>query len=128
MGHNISRKDFIRKAGSTIAGASFISAAGFPSILIPKKQDKVGVALVGLGSYSTGQLAPALQETEYCELRGIVTGSPSKIPEWQERHDIPDSNVYNYETMPDIANNDDIDVIYIVLPPGLHAEYSIVGA
>lgn len=128
MSSSFSRKEFLKKAGAAVAGSSLISVAGFPSILIPKKRDKIGVALVGLGSYAGGQLAPALQETEYCELRGIVTGTPSKIPVWQEQYGIPDENVYNYDTMPGIADNDDIDVIYIVLPPGLHAEFSIIAA
>lgn len=128
MSKNISRKDFLQKAGSTVAGASLVSVIGFPSVILPKKKNKLGVALVGLGGYSTGRLAPGLQQTEYCELRGIVTGSPSKIPEWQERYSIPDGNVYNYENMHEIADNDDIDVVYIVLPPALHAEYSIIGA
>lgn len=128
MADNISRRDFIRKAGSVMTGASMISAMGFPFILSSPGKEKLGVALVGLGSYATGQLAPALRETAHCELRGIVTGSPSKIPRWQRRYDIPDANVYNYETMPDIAGNDDIDVVYIVLPPALHARYAIMGA
>lgn len=128
MADNISRRDFIRKAGMTIGGAGLLFVPGFSSVLIPGQQEKLGVALVGLGGYSTGQLAPALQETEHCELRGIVTGSPSKIPRWQQRYNIPDANVYNYQTMPDIAKNDDIDIVYIVLPPSLHAKYSIIAA
>ena len=43
---------------------------------------KLGVALVGLGGYSTGQLGPALQETKNCYLAGIVTGTPSKEKVW----------------------------------------------
>ena len=39
---------------------------------------KLGIALVGLGEYATGQLAPALQQTEHCYLSAIVTGSPAK--------------------------------------------------
>ena len=105
-----------------------ISTLGFPSITIPKNPDKLGVALVGLGNYSTGRLAPGLQKTEHCELRGIVTGSPHKIPEWQQRYGIPDGNVYNYDNMNELANNDDIDIIYVVTPPGLHARDSIAGA
>ncbi|TRO65247.1 Gfo/Idh/MocA family protein [Christiangramia sabulilitoris] len=89
---------------------------------------KLGVALVGLGYYSRDLLAPALQLTDHCELRGIVTGSPEKIPIWQKRYKIADANVYNYENMHRIANNKDIDVIYIVLPTGLHAEYAIKAA
>lgn len=97
-------------------------------ILFAGQKKKLGVALVGLGGYSTHQLAPALQKTDYCELRGIVTGSPEKIPQWQEKYGIPDANVYNYENMHEIANNDDIDVIYIVLPNSMHAKYSIIAA
>ncbi|MEX2604267.1 MAG: Gfo/Idh/MocA family oxidoreductase [Gracilimonas sp.] len=126
MSNKLTRKDFLKTTGGLIAGASFFS--GFPSIIIPKNRDKLGVALVGLGSYSNGRLAPGLQLTEHCELRGIVTGTPSKIPVWQQKYGIPDGNVYNYDTMHEVANNDDIDVIYIVLPTGLHAKYAIVGA
>ncbi|REL38517.1 gfo/Idh/MocA family oxidoreductase [Rhodohalobacter sp. SW132] len=124
MSKNITRKSFLKHAGTALT----IASVGFPSIIIPRKKEKIGVALVGLGSYAGGQLAPALQETEYCELRGIVTGTPSKIPEWQERYGIRDQNVYNYENLHEVANNDDIDVIYIVTPPGVHARDAIVAA
>ncbi|MEQ9301951.1 MAG: Gfo/Idh/MocA family oxidoreductase [Cyclobacteriaceae bacterium] len=109
-----------------------IAATSTLSLLYPYggrgQERKLGVALVGLGYYSTDLLAPALQLTEHCELRGIVTGSPDKVPRWQQRYSIPDKNVYNYENMHQISNNDDIDVIYIVLPTGMHAEYAIKAA
>jgi len=124
MNDSISRKKFLKQAGSALT----IASIGFPSIILPRKRGKLGVALVGLGRYAGGQLAPALQETEHCELRGIVTGTPSKIPEWQERYGIPDGNVYNYGNLHEVANNDDIDIIYIVTPPGVHARDSIVAA
>jgi glucose-fructose oxidoreductase len=124
MSSIISRKQFLSVTGAALAA----SAIGFPSILIPKAKDKLGVALVGLGQYSAGQLAPGLQLTQHCELRGIVTGTPSKIPIWQERYGIPDRNVYDYQSMHEIAGNDDIDVVYIVLPVGLHAAYAIKAA
>ncbi|MDX5422019.1 MAG: Gfo/Idh/MocA family oxidoreductase [Hymenobacteraceae bacterium] len=89
---------------------------------------KLGIALVGLGDYSTNQLAPALQETEHCYLAGIVTGTPSKAETWKKKYNIPEKNVYNYETMDQVAQNPDIDVIYIVLPNGMHAEYTIKAA
>ncbi len=119
-----SRRSFIKKSGLFLAA----TALPFPGFPILGQQRKLGVALVGLGSYSSNQLAPALQQTDYCELRGIVTGSPEKIPKWQSRYGIKDKNVYNYENMHQIANNDDIDVIYVVVPTGLHAKYSIIAA
>ena len=119
-----SRRNFLKSSGLLIAG----SLLPFPSCAFPGNQKKLGVALVGLGYYSTDLLAPALQQTDYCELKGIVTGSPEKIPVWQRRYGIEDKNVYNYENMGEIANNPDIDVIYIVLPTGLHAKYAIKAA
>ena len=89
---------------------------------------KLGVALLGLGSYSRGQLAPALERTRYCELRGLVTGTPDKVPAWQAQYGVPDANVYSYETLPTIRNNADLDVVYIVVPTGLHARYAIAAA
>ena len=119
-----SPRRFLKQAGSALAA----STIGFPSVLLSDAEAPLGVALCGLGNYSTTQLAPGLQRTEHCELRGIVTGSPDKIPGWQRRHGIPDANVYSYETLPDIANNDDIDVVYIVTPPGVHARDAIKAA
>lgn len=92
-----------------------------------KKEGKLGIALVGLGGYAGGQLAPALQQTEHCYLAGIVTGTPSKIPVWKEKYNIPDKNIYNYDNYDSIKDNPDIDIIYVVLPNSMHAEYVIRG-
>ncbi|KAB7730056.1 gfo/Idh/MocA family oxidoreductase [Rudanella paleaurantiibacter] len=92
------------------------------------KKDKLGVALVGLGYYSTDLLAPALQKTEHCYLAGIVTGTPAKAEKWKKQYNIPDKNVYNYQNFDQIANNPDIDVVYVVLPPSMHREYVVRAA
>lgn len=120
------RREFIKRSG--IFSASTILAPSFLSAQRGEQNKKLGVALVGLGYYSTDVLAPALQLTKNCELRGIVTGSPEKIPQWQKKYGIADANVYNYQNFDSIANNSDIDVIYVVLPPAMHAEYTIRGA
>jgi predicted dehydrogenase len=97
-------------------------------IHVPATDKKLGIALVGLGKYSTEQLAPALMETHYCYLAGIVTGSESKISEWKVKYNIPDGNIYNYENFDQLSDNKQIDILYIVLPNALHAEYVIRGA
>jgi len=102
-----------------------------PKILLSAsiyKKDRLGIALVGLGYYSTDLLAPALQQTKHCYLAGIVTGTPSKAETWKAKHKIPDKNIYNYQSFDQIANNDDIDVVYVVLPPSMHKEYVIRAA
>ncbi|HEV8284879.1 MAG TPA: Gfo/Idh/MocA family oxidoreductase, partial [Chitinophagaceae bacterium] len=89
---------------------------------------KLGIALVGLGMYSEGQLAPALQETKHCYLAGIVTGSNLKKEKWKKKYRIADKNIYDYENFDSIKDNDDIDIIYVVLPNSMHAEYVIRAA
>lgn len=122
-----SRRIFLRKA---LAGAAGLSMAqhGFANIIIPQRKEKLGVALVGLGYYSTDLLAPGLQQTRHCYLAGIVTGTPAKAEGWKKQYDIPDKNIYNYDNFDTVANNPDIDVIYVVLPPSMHAEYTIRAA
>ena len=89
---------------------------------------KLGIALVGLGYYSANLLAPALQQTQNCRLAGIVTGTPSKTDEWMKKYNIPKGNVYDYKTFDRIADNKDIDVVYVVLPNSMHEEYVVRAA
>ncbi len=121
---SLNRRTFIKNT-SLLLGYSLLP---YPNLYASTSQKQLGVCLVGLGYYSTDLLAPALQLTKHCRLTGIVTGSPHKIPKWQKRYGIPDKNVYNYQNMGRIADNPDIDVIYIVLPTGLHAKYAIKAA
>ena len=123
-----SRRAFVRAlslgAGATLAGTSALAAP--LNWLAPER--KLGVALVGLGNYSAGQLAPALQHTTYCQLAGIVTGSPAKAAQWQKQYNIPVKNCYDYTTFDRIIDNPAIDIVYVVLPNALHAEYVVRAA
>jgi predicted dehydrogenase len=100
-----------------------------PSTTTTTQAKKIlGVALVGLGKYSEEQLAPALLETKQCKLTGIVTGTPDKAKKWKEKYSIPDKNIYNYKNFDSIKDNPDIDIVYVVLPNAMHAEYTIRAA
>jgi predicted dehydrogenase len=128
MNNHFTRRDFISRIA---LGAS---ALGFPSLataspgIFTAPQKKLGIALVGLGSYSEFKLAPALRETSHIALRGIVTGTPAKASKWKSEHNIPDANVYSYETFDRIADNKEIDVVYVVLPNSMHHEFVIRAA
>jgi predicted dehydrogenase len=123
-----SRRQFLRTL-SLGTGATLLGSAALARPQRPLAADrKLGVALVGLGKYSTGQLAPALQETQLCRLAGIVTGSPAKAAQWQQQYNISAKNVYNYQTFDRIVDNPDIDIVYVVLPNALHAEYVVRAA
>lgn len=93
-----------------------------------RQTGKLGIALVGLGNYATGQLAPALQQTTKCYLAGVVTGTPQKAKDWKKRYALPDKNIYDYKTFDNIKDNRDIDIVYVVLPNAMHAEYVIRAA
>jgi predicted dehydrogenase len=138
MTNRITRRKFITDAGLAALAVPVLSSFSNCSstseeksqnyIMSQKQKGKLGIALVGLGGYAGGQLAPALQQTEHCYLSGIVTGTPSKIDRWKSKYSIPGANVYNYETFDTIKDNPDIDIIYVVLPNSMHAEYVIRAA
>jgi len=89
---------------------------------------KLGVALLGLGRYSSGQLGPALRETKNCYLAGVITGHAEKGEHWAADYGLNKKNIYNYENFDQIADNPDIDIVYVVTPPALHPEFTIRAA
>jgi len=126
--HKYSRRSFIRKSSLATMGTGLLANSfGIPKIL-SGKQRKVGVALMGLGYYSTDLLAPALQETTTSYLAGIVTGTPAKEEMWMKKYNIPGKNVYNYENFDEIVDNPEIEIVYVVLPNSMHMEYTIRAA
>jgi predicted dehydrogenase len=121
-----SRREFLSKA---TAGAALLSALpNVSSIAAPYQGKKLRVALVGLGYYAEFRLAPGLAESKYCELAGIVTGTPAKAEKWKAKYNIPDKNIYNYDNFDKIADNKDIDMIYVVTPNSMHKDLVIRGA
>jgi predicted dehydrogenase len=117
-----SRRQFIIKS-TALAAAPLITGVGRA-----QAQRKLGVALVGLGSLSTNQIAPALAKTRNCRLAGIVTGTPAKAKEWKAKHNLPDHAIYDYENMGKMAKNKDIDIVYVVTPNSLHLPHAQAAA
>jgi glucose-fructose oxidoreductase len=126
MSPSISRREVIKTL--SLGSAALLLHPGSLLSACSQQNRGLGVALVGLGYYSTDLLAPALQMTRNCHLAGIVTGTPSKAETWKKQYNIPDKNIYNYSNFDNIANNPDIDVVYVVLPPSMHREYVVRAA
>lgn len=95
---------------------------------LPIGKTRLGIALVGLGTYSSQQLAPAIQQSTYCSLAGVVSGDADKREQWRKRYRLDLKNVYTYDTFDQIASNRNIDIVYVALPNALHAEYVIRAA
>ncbi len=121
----MSRRQFV---GQVTTGAAALALASRSRAQTSAAPRKLGVALVGLGSYATGQLGPALKLTKNCELRGVVTGSREKGRRWAQQFGFPEKNIFSYDTMHQLADAKDIDIVYVVTPNALHAEEVIIAA
>lgn len=122
----LTRRRFLYRASlgtAALAGAPYILRAQGGA-----QPRKLGVALVGLGNYSKGQLGPALKVTEHCRLAGVVTGSKEKGVQWAKDYGFSEKAVYGYDTMAQMADNKDIDIVYVVTPNGLHMRDVIAAA
>lgn len=132
MAENQSRRSFLQNLGvglgTTAAAFAVPSLVSVPEPKPKQEGKKLGIALVGLGSYAKNQLAVGLEQTPNCYLAGIVTGTPAKAEEWMKKYNIPKKNVYNYQTFDQIADNKDIDIVYVVLPNSMHPEFVIRAA
>jgi predicted dehydrogenase len=118
-----SRREFVIRSAA-LAAAPLVG--GMSLAQTPPR--KLGVALVGLGSLSEKQIAPSLQKTRLCRLAAIVTGTPAKAAAWQAKYGLPDSAVYAYEDMARMADNPDIDIVYVVTPNALHLPHATAAA
>ncbi|AWV99577.1 Gfo/Idh/MocA family protein [Arcticibacterium luteifluviistationis] len=122
------RRSFIKKMGGSAIALPFLSNKGSAQPKETYDGKKLGIALVGLGYYAVNKILPGVDESPYWELKGIVTGTPSKIPALKEKYNLKDENILNYDNYANLANCPDIDVVYVCLPNGMHAEYSIKAA
>jgi glucose-fructose oxidoreductase len=138
---NPNRRDFLRLSGAAAAAAAFrgsavlaspdrgsgvLAASEAPGTALPRKP--LGLALLGLGNYAGHELAPALQQTKLCRLTGLVSGHPEKAAQWARQYAVPQKNIYNYENFDRIADNPDVDIVYVVTPPAIHPEFVIRAA
>jgi len=124
--HHKSRRQFLTSSAALAAAPLLAGVAGNAIAQAPGR--KLGVALCGLGSLSTNQIAPALFKTRNCRLAGIVTGTPAKAEEWKKKYNLPADSVYDYKTMNRMADNKDIDIVYVVTPNALHLEHALAAA
>ncbi|NHK28336.1 Gfo/Idh/MocA family oxidoreductase [Parvularcula flava] len=124
------RSNGVQPAGTVLpdraVGRPLPGGFSFPeeAVSIPKDGRRVGFAVVGLGSFALNQMIPALMRTDHCRLAAVVTGNPEKGAGIARTYGLPEDAIYSYERFDEIANDDRVDVVYIVLPTGLHAEWT----
>ena len=113
-----SRRDFLQKIAATTIAFPFLSQPASATRSLYKKPydgPVLRVAIMGLGDYGT-RVADAMRECRMAKLVGVISGTPSKIKDWQSRYTIPGKNCYNYENFDNIKVNPDIDAVYVITP------------
>ena len=92
---------------------------------VRKRPDSLGFAIVGLGNYALRQMMPRFAQAERAHVAAIVSGSPDKLRRVGDAYGVPPDARYSYENFARIASDDRIDAVYVVLPSGLHAQWTV---
>lgn len=123
-----SRREFLQKLTASAIALPFAplygSAYTRKTVPQPYPGPVLRVAIMGLGSYGT-RVAEAMKDCQKAKLVGVVSGTPSKIKDWQAKYGIPEKNCYNYENFDQLKNNPDIDAVYVITPNALHHDQVI---
>ena len=130
------KKEITRRGFLTTVSAGLVAAnvsgtllgRASAQLVVPEPPGrKLGWAIVGLGSLSIHQILPAFAECEKSKVVALVSGHPEKANKLALRYGVDPKNIYNYQNYDTIRDNPAVDIIYVVLPNGMHAEYTIRG-
>ncbi|WKB52249.1 Gfo/Idh/MocA family protein [Eleftheria terrae] len=99
-----------------------------PSELGDPPAQRVGFAVVGLGRLSLDEILPAFGQTRHCKAVALVSGDRAKAQKVARHYGIAETAIYDYQGFDRLADNPAVQVVYIVLPNGLHAEYTVRAA
>lgn len=122
-----SRRDFLQKITASAVAFSFLPSTKEDFYDQPYQGPVLRVAILGLGSYGN-RVAEAMRSCRKAKLVGAISGTPSKLKDWQSKYNIPEKNSYNYENFDRIKDNPDIDAVYIITPNALHRSQAIRAA
>src|SRR4051812_28704504 len=125
---DLTRRGFLEKAGQGLAAASALGSLATRAFAqqVPEPPGrKAGWAVVGLGSLAINQILPAFAKCEKSKVVALVSGHPEKAQKLAARYGVSPKAIYNYESYDTLRDNPEVDVIYIVLPNSMHAEYTV---
>lgn len=88
---------------------------------------KIGYCAVGLGRISE-IFTRATKASKLARIVAVVSGHRDKAEKFAETYGIPAKGIYSYQNYEAIADNKDIDAVYIGLPNSMHADYTIRAA
>ncbi len=123
----VSRRRFLASSVAALGAVSFLKLGNSLSLADePAEPTKtLGFAFVGLGYFALHELMPGIVRCKYCKPVALVSGHPDKARAVAEQYRIDPKNIYNYDNYDSIKDNPQIDAVYVVLPNGMHAEYTV---
>src|SRR5262249_27124554 len=131
---DLTRRGFLTRVGGGIVAANLAGtvldrspANAAPQQVPDPPGKKLGWAIVGLGSLAINQILPAFAKCEKSKVVALDSGHPDKANKLALRYNVNPKNIYNYQNYDTLKDNPEVDVIYIVLPNSMHAEYTIRG-
>jgi len=89
---------------------------------------RVGYAIVGLGHLALDEVLPAFVQSKHSKVTALVSGHPEKAAAVARQYGIEPRNIYNYQNYDELRNNPAVQVVYVILPNSMHAEYTIRAA
>ena len=89
---------------------------------------RLGVAVVGLGHLALGQILPGFGQARHVRVTALVSGEPDKARVVAAQYGVPSRGLYDYATFDRLRDNPDVDIVYIVLPNNMHAEFTARAA
>jgi predicted dehydrogenase len=126
----LTRRRFLERAGEGLAVAGALAGMTRRAIAqqVPEPPGrKAGWAIVGLGNLAINQILPAFAKCEKSKVVALVSGHPDKAAKLAARYGVSPKAIYNYQNYDTLKDNPEVDVIYVVLPNSMHAEYTIRG-
>ncbi|GHF93337.1 glucose-fructose oxidoreductase [Deinococcus piscis] len=95
-----------------------------PEISTPEpERQRVGYAVVGLGKLTAEELIPAIRTSQHARLAALVTSEKDKGLALAHASGLTDDDVYAYDDFERLAERDDVDAVFIVLPNSMHREF-----
>lgn len=93
---------------------------------IPKpeaERQRVGYAVIGLGKLTAEELIPAIRTSRHAFLAALVTSEKDKGVALAHANDLTEDDVYTYGEFERLAERDDVEAVFIVLPNSMHREF-----
>ena len=89
---------------------------------------RLGIAVVGLGRLALTEILPGFAQSRHVRVTALVSGERDKALVVAAQYAVPEKNIYDYSNFDALKNNRDVDIVYIVLPNAMHAEYVVRAA